>query len=296
METLVIAPILIALATVAVTLVTSRRLRVQQAASVAGALAYAISVGALAWAILLAPDAPGAAAYFVGGWNPPFGIALVADGLSVFMLAIVAVVGFYSIAFSVWYIDRLDQRVFYHPLFHVLLVGVSGAFLTADLFNLFVWFEVLLMASYAFVAFYGDAEHTAAGVRYVVLNLVGSVFMLLGIGGLYATLGTLNMADMAQLLADPSAGIDPAPALGFSMLVFAPFALKAGLVPFQFWVPSAYRAAPLPMAAMLAGATKKIGVYAIVRLYFTVFAGSAVSVSLFGVSGTGPLAFSARSF
>lgn len=240
--------------------------------------------------IVLAPAAPGAAAYQVGGWTAPFGIVLVADGLSAFMLAIVAIVGCYTVSFSVYFVKQLHQRVYYHPLFHVLLLGVTGAFLTGDLFNLFVWFEVMLMASYAFVSFYGEAEHTAAGMRYVVLNLVGSALMLLGIGGLYATLGTLNMADMAQQLADPGSGVNRAPVLGLSMLLFAPFALKAGLVPFQFWVPSAYRAAPLPIVAMFAGATKKVGMYAIVRLYFIVFSDAAVAVSVPGIAGISPLA------
>lgn len=291
METLVIAPILIALVSIMLTLTTGTWPRFQRVVSVAGILVYTAIVGTLVWFVVLAPTAPGAAAYQVGGWTAPFGVTLVADGLSAFMLAIVAVVGTYSITFSVYYMDQVTQRVYYHPLFHFLLLGATGAFLTGDLFNLFIWFEVMLMASYAFVAFYGDAEHTAAGMRYVVLNLVGSVLMLLGIGGLYATLGTLNMADMAQKLADPSAGLDVAPVLGLSMLVFVPFALKAGLVPFQFWVPSAYRAAPLPITAMLAGATKKVGIYAIVRLYFTVFAGATLSVSAPGISGNSPLTY-----
>jgi multicomponent Na+:H+ antiporter subunit D len=116
--------------------------------------------------------------------------------------------------------------------------------------------------------------------------------MLVAIGGLYATLGTLNMADMARRLAAPGQyGVDPAPVLGVSALLFAVFALKAGLVPFQFWVPGAYRAAPAPVTAMLAGVVKKVGVYAVVRLYFTVFAAASLPVSLPGVGGDSTLAF-----
>lgn len=287
-ETLVIAPLLVALLSVAVTLLTGQWPRLQRGISVAATIAYAVVVGALAWQVVLAPTAPSAAAYQVGGWVAPFGITLVADGLSAFMLVITAIVGFYAIAVSACFIDRANQQVYYHPLFHVLLVGVTGALLTGDLFNLFVWFEVMLMASYVLVSFYGNAEHTAAGVRYVVLNVVGSAFMLLGIGGLYATLGTLNMADMARQLS--GTGIEAAPVVGLSMLVFTTFALKAGLVPFQFWVPSAYRSAPLPIAAMLAGTTKKVGIYAIIRLYFTVFGGHTVATDLLGV-GTTPRSF-----
>jgi multicomponent Na+:H+ antiporter subunit D len=208
------------------------------------------------------------------------------------MLTMAAGVGIASILFSVRYITPENQRVYYHPLFHLLLVGVTGAFLTGDLFNLFVWFEVMLIVSYVFVAFYGTDRATAASFRYLVMNVFGSALMLVAIGGLYATTGTLNMADMAQRLAAPDAyGIDPAPVVGLSALLLAVFALKAGLVPFQFWVPAAYTAAPTPVTAMFAGVTKKVGIYAIVRLYFTVFATASVPVDLPGLTAASPLAF-----
>jgi len=290
MTTLVVAPMLVVLATATVTLASRNFPRLQRATSVAGVLAYAVAVGALAWRVVLVPDAQksAAVAYQVGGWEAPFGITLVADGLSVFMLSLAAVVAVYSVVFSVFFIDPDNQRVYYHPLFQFLLLGVTGAFLTGDLFNLFVWFEVMLMVSYVFVAFYGDASHTAAATRYVVLNIVGGVLMLLGIGGLYATLGTLNMAEMARVLSEGT--VDASAAVALSALVFAAFALKAGLVPFQFWVPSAYRAAPLPVTAMFAGVTKKVGVYAILRLYFTVFGGATLTGA-----GTGASWFAGRS-
>jgi multicomponent Na+:H+ antiporter subunit D len=136
----------------------------------------------------------------------------------------------------------------------------------------------MLMSSYVLVVFYSGPEHTRAALQYVVLNLVASAVMLLAIGGLYSTVGTLNMADLARRLAAPAEyGFDPAPVLGISALLFAVFALKAGLAPFQFWVPAAYRAAPAPVSAMLAGVVKKVGIYAIVRLYFTVFGAAAIS-------------------
>lgn len=290
-EQLVVAPVLVALVSVVATLATRSWPRVQRSTSVAGGIAYAVAVGAIAWAVVLSPTAPGAVAYQLGGWAAPFGITLVADGLSAFMLVVAAVVGLSAVAFSVVYVDVDNQRVFYHPLVHCLLVGVAGAFLTGDLFNLFVWFEVMLMASYVLVAFYGGSQHTAAALRYLVVNVVGSALMLLGIGGLYAVTGTLNMADMARRLADPAAyGIDVAPLVGLSALLLVTFALKAGLVPFQFWVPAAYRAAPLPVSAMLAGVTKKVGLYAVIRLYFTVFANATVTVTLPWVNATSPLA------
>jgi multicomponent Na+:H+ antiporter subunit D len=278
----VVAPLLVALAAAIATLLTRRFDRTQAAVSLLGGLGY---VGAVAW-LVSEVDPLGATnvfSYQLSGWQAPFGITLVADSLSAFVLAFSAVVALAALVFSVAYVNRFGQRVSYHPLFHFMLVGVTGSFLTGDLFNLFVWFEVMLMSSYVLVVFYSGREHTRAALQYVVLNLVGSAVMLLAIGGLYSTLGTLNMADMAQRLG--AAEVAPGPVLGLSALLFTVFALKAGLVPFQFWVPAAYRAAPAPISAMLAGVVKKVGVYAIVRLYFTVFGAATVSdLSLPGFS------------
>ena len=274
------APMLVALVTATVTLAVRRWPRLQRGLSVAGGLAYVAAVATLSWQVVAA-DGGGAMVYQFGGWETPFGIAFVADALAVFMLAITATVALYAVVFSVRFIEDTNQRVYYHPMYHFLLLGATGAFLTGDLFNLFVWFEVMLMSSYVFVVFYGTARHTAAAMRYVVLNIIGGVLMLLGIGGLYVVTGTLNMGRMAEILASPEmAPAETAPVVGLGGLLLVTFALKAGLVPFQFWVPSAYRAAPIPIAALFAGATKKVGIYAIIRLYFTVFGDAAVTADV----------------
>ncbi len=292
MTGVVVAPMLVALVTAVVTLLLRRRVRTRVVVSVAGGLGYALAVAALCWQVVLAPDAPGIATYQVGDWPAPYGITLVADGLSAFMLAMVATVAVAATVFSARYVPSSERRTFYHPLFHFLLLGVTGSFLTGDLFNLFVWFEVMLMSSYVFVAFYGGPLHTRAAFWYVSLNLVASAVFLVAVGGLYATVGTLNMADMARRLAEPAAyGIDARPTVGLLALLLSVFALKAGLVPFQFWIPTAYRAAPPPVTALLAAASKKVGIYAIVRVSFTVFADAAVVVRLPWIEPTTPLAF-----
>jgi len=286
----VVAPMLAALVTAVATLATRRYGDVQRVLSLLGIGAYGAFVVLLTGTVL----SGGTLTYQLSAWPAPFGITLVADALAVFMLSLAALVTVAILAYSVAYVGDQGQRVSYHPLFHFMLLGVSGSFLTGDVFNLFVWFEVMLMPSYVFVVFYSGPRHTAAALQYTVLNLVGSALMLVAIGGLYATTGTLNMADLARRLADPAAfGIDPAPVLGLSAILFIVFALKAGIVPFQFWVPPAYRAAPAPISAFLAGVTKKVGVYAIVRLYFTVFAVGAVEggLGLPGLSGGSFLAF-----
>jgi multicomponent Na+:H+ antiporter subunit D len=286
----VVAPLLAALVTAILALLTRRAPRLQQALSVAGGLAYVVGVAALFRAVRL--DADRRLVYQMSNWDGPFGIVLVADPLSALMLTLAAAVSLVAIVYSVRFVSREGQRLSYHALYHFMLVGVTGAFLTGDVFNLFVWFEVMLMSSYVLVAFYSDPDATRAALQYAVLNLIGSAVMLLAIGGLYATTGTLNMADMARRLADPAAfGIDPAPVLGLSAVLLVVFLLKAGVVPFQFWVPDAYRAAPAPVTAVLAGVVKKVGVYAVIRLYFTVFAAAPLTVSLPGLRGSPELGF-----
>ena len=287
----VILPMLVALLAALATLFTRRFYRLQATLSMLGSLAY---LGAVAYlAVSVIPDGR-VLTYQLSDWTSPYGITLVADSLSAFMLLLAGIVSLAALVFSVNYVGEYGQKLSYHPLYHLMLVGVSGAFLTGDIFNLFVWFEVMLMSSYVLVVFYSGPEHTRAALNYVVLNLIGSAVMLLSIGGIYATTGTLNMADLAYRLANAAEyEIAVAPVLGLSVLLFAVFALKAGIVPFQFWVPAAYRAAPAPVSAMLAGVVKKVGVYAIVRLYFTVFAVAELpsSLSLPGFSGTSFLSF-----
>jgi len=296
----VVAPLVVALLAAVATLLVRFSPRLQQATSVVGSLAYGAAVVAVIDAVLLPLSGESTTlVYALSNWRAPFGIVAVADPLSAFMLGIAAAVSVPALVFSVLYVDEFGQRLSYHPLYHFMLAGVSGAFLTGDIFNLFVWFEVMLMSSYVLVAFYSGPQHTRAALQYVVLNLVGSGIMLVAIGGIYSTVGTLNMADLARRLAHPAAfyGSEAEAAsamavvLGLSAVLFAVFALKAGIVPFQFWVPAAYRAAPAPVSAVLAGVVKKVGIYAIIRLYFTVFSAVDVTVDLPLIGGRSVLAF-----
>ncbi|MFB6304755.1 MAG: complex I subunit 5 family protein [Haloferacaceae archaeon] len=292
MSGVVFAPVGVALVAAVATLLASSAPRVQRAVSLLGGVGYVAAVGLLFSRVALPLGTGTTLVYRVGNWQAPFGIVLVADALAVFLLAMTAVVALSALAYAVVHVGAYGQRLSFHPLYHFMLAGVTGSLMTGDVFNLFVWFEVMLMSSYVLVTFYGGPEHTRAALNYVVLNLVGSAVMLVAIGGLYATTGTLNMADMARRLADPGAyGVAVLPTLGLGAVLFSVFALKAGVVPFHFWVPDAYRAAPAPVTAVLAGVVKKVGVYAVVRLYFTVFAAATVPVSLPGLAGDSPLAF-----
>ena len=283
----VILPLLVVLGTAILTALAHRSGRAQRVLSLAGGAGYLAAVASL----FVTVKREGALVYQLSDWSAPYGISLVADDLSVFMLAFGAFVSVAALVFAVAYVDEVGQTVSFHPLYHFMLVGVTGSFLTGDVFNLFVWFEVMLMSSYVLVVFYSGPEHTRAALQYVVLNLVGSALMLLAIGGLYATTGTLNMAHIAMRL---QAGAVPsvAPVLGLSVVLFVVFALKAGIVPFHWWVPAAYGAAPAPVSAVLAGVVKKVGIYAIIRLSFTVFAPADLGdLALPGFAGASPLAY-----
>ena len=176
-EQVVIAPVVVALATAILTLLVRRGDRLRRGVSVAGVLAYAAAVG---W-LFATVAAEGTLVYQVSDWAAPFGITLVADPLATFMLGLTALVAVPALVAAVRQVGPQGQRVSFHPLYHFVMLGVTGSFLTGDVFNLFVWFEVMLMSSYVLVVFYGGPEHTRAGVRYVVLNLVASAFMLVAI-------------------------------------------------------------------------------------------------------------------
>lgn len=282
MSDLVVAPMAVALVGAVLTLLTRRWSRIQVGVSLLAVVTYAALIVVLVSRVF--PDQT--LTYQLGDWPAPFGITLVADPLSAFMLVLSAAIALPALVFSIRSISSYGQQLSFHPLFHFLLLGVSGSLLTGDVFNLFVWFEVMLMASYVLVVFHGGPDQTRAAFYYLVLNLVGSAVMLVAIGGLYATTGTLNMADMSRRLAHPEVwNVDLGAVLGLAGLLFAVFALKAGIAPFHFWVPSAYRAAPAPVTAMLAGVTKKVGIYAMIRLGFTVFAPAQISLGFgFGSS------------
>jgi multicomponent K+:H+ antiporter subunit D len=213
--------------------------------------------------------------YALGDWAPPFGIVLVADRLSVAMLLLTAIVALASLLYAGAGDDARGPQ--YHALFQFQLLGINGAFLTGDLFNLFVFFEVLLIASYALLLHGLGAARVGAAIHVVVLNLIGSALFLFAVGTLYGVTGTLNLADLARVM--PLLGPDVAPlARSGALLLLGVFALKAALLPLGFWLPRAYAAATGATAALFAVLTK-VGVYAILRIYPLVFGPGAGEVA-----------------
>lgn len=217
----------------------------------------------LAWRLMTEAALGGLNVYPLGGWPAPFGIVLVVDRLSAMMLALT-----WTIAVPVlWYAaGGWDARGrHFHTMFHFLLMGLSGAFVTGDLFNLFVFFEVLLIASYVLLVHGQGQERFKVGLHYVVLNLVASALFLVGLAIIYGVAGTLNMADLALRVGR----LDPEQASLFkagAMVLLVVFGLKAAIAPLYLWLPNAYAAASAPVAAMFAIMTK-VGVYSIIRVH-----------------------------
>lgn len=213
--------------------------------------------------------------YEPGNWPAPFGIVLVLDRLSAMMVLLTALLALVVLLYAIgsgW--DNRGRH--FHTLCQFQLMGVCGAFLTGDAFNLFVFFEILLIASYGLTIHSGGAMRLRAGLQYVVMNLAGSTLFLFALGTLYAATGTLNIADLAVKVQEIP--VEEAALLRVAaMLLLIVFAIKAALFPVQFWLPGTYANAPAPVAALFAIMTK-VGAYAIIRFYTTIFGPGAESV------------------
>jgi multicomponent Na+:H+ antiporter subunit D len=204
----------------------------------------------------------------MGEWLPPYGIVLVADALSMTMVALTMTIALAVTLFSLPTVDAGRQDYFYYPLFFILLMGVNGAFLTGDIFNLFVFFEILLIASYALMVLGSEAGQLRETVKYLVINLIASTVFVIGLALVYRALGTLNMADLAlQVQTQPG---DPLLTVLAIVFLFV-FGTKAAIFPLYFWLPGPYFPPPAGISAFFGGILTKVGVYAIFRTFTLIF-------------------------
>lgn len=224
--------------------------------------------------------------YALGNWQPSFGIVLVLDRLSALMVLLTALLSLFSLLYAARGNDGPGDKL--HAMVQFLLLGVNGAFLTGDLFNLFVFFEVLLIASYGLLLHGRGAERARAGIHYVVINLAGSALFLIAVSALYGVLGSLNMADLAAKVAQVDAADAPLVATA-GVLLLVVFGLKAAIVPLYFWLPRAYASASAPVAALFAIMTK-VGIYTIVRCYTLIFGDGAGALANLALPWLWPLA------
>ena len=265
-ESLLPLPVLLPLLGAGLTLVLAGRPRAQRAVSVA----VLVAVVAVA-AVLLAGAADRPRVVTLGSWPAPLGITLVADQLSTIMLltsmTVTLLVLLYAVAQGTSDEDERAPVSIFHPTYLVLAAGVANAFLSGDLFNLYVGFEVLLMASYVLLTLGGTRSRVRAGLTYVVVNVVSSLVFLAGIALVYAAVGTLNLAQIAERMAS----VPPGTALAIHLVLLTAFAIKAALFPLSAWLPDSYPTAAAPVTAVFAGLLTKVGVYSIIRTQTLLF-------------------------
>jgi len=286
-EHLVVAPIVLPLAVAAALLLVDERHHAAKASlSLAGVLAL-LGIAAL---LVARADLATTHVYRLGSWPAPFGIVLVADRLSAAMVLLAATLAAAALWFSLARWHRAGPH--FHTFVHFLLAGLNGAFLTGDVFNLFVFFELLLAASYALALYGGGAQRVRASLHYIVVNLAASLLFLIGVSLVYGVAGTLNMADIAVRVAAFAPADRVLAEIGIGVLAVA-FFIKAGMWPLGFWLAPAYAAASAPAAAIFSILTK-VGIYAVLRLWLLVFGGTSgaellafggMATLLYGVMG-----------
>ena len=264
-------PLLVPLVTAIVLQLLPHRPRLLRLAAFAGAL----GILAAAISLLVRVHADGIQVLQVASWPAPFGITLVADLFSALLVLMVGIIGVAITGSSFAGVDPRREALGYHPLIHILLMGVSGAFLTGDIFNLYVWFEVMLIASFVLMSLHRTRAQLHAAFTYVGLNLLASAFLLTAIGLLYGQAGTLNLADLARAWPERRT---PALDAALSMLFLTAFGIKAGLFPLFFWLPASYHTPPAAVSALLAGLLTKVGVYAMIRVFTLLFPDPGASV------------------
>ena len=260
------APLIVAMATAAATTLAHAMPRTQRALSLVGIfvlLATSIALMDAVWR-------GGMIVVQSSSWDAPFGITLAVDTFGAVMTLIAAITGAACLTFAIPEIEERHRRAWFHPLSHVLLLGVCGAFITGDLFNLYVWFEVMLIASFGLMTIGGTKAQTDGAVKYVSLNLVATLLFLLAVGLLYGMTGTLNYADLSRTI--PKVG-NTGVLTAAAMLLMAAFGMKAAVFPLFFWLPAAYHTPLVSVSAVFAGLLTKVGVYALIRVFTLIFTG-----------------------
>lgn len=265
MRWLITLPVIAPLLAAAVSVLARRSLTLQRTIGLVTLGGHVVVCGLL----LARVDADGIGVARMGGWAPPAGIVLVADLLAALLLLISSITLFIVLWYAVGQSSTDEHNWAFHPVYLVLAAGASMAFLTGDLFNLFVAIEVTLGASYVLITIDGRRDQVRTGTTYVVMNLLGSLLFVTAVGLVYAATGTLNIADLVDRLDT----IDPGVRYALGLLVFVAFGVKAGIWPLFSWLPDSYPTAPSPVSAVFAGLLTKIGVYAIIRTQVLLFPG-----------------------
>ena len=244
------------------------RIGFQKVFSVIGSV---VSVGLAGWLFYYVWE-NGTQTIQAGNWEAPFGITFVADTLAVTLVLLTAIAGLAVSIFSAGSVLRDRLRFGYFPIFHFLLLGLNGAFLTGDIFNLYVWFEIIIISSFVLITIGGEKAQLEGAVKYFTLNILASMIFLTAIAVLYGLTGSLNMADLAGKIAE----IENRGLVEITGILFLiGFGIKAGVFPLYFWLPASYHTPPFAVSAIFGGLLTKVGVYALLRVFTLIFSGDA---------------------
>ncbi|MBA4251586.1 MAG: Na+/H+ antiporter subunit D [Chlorobiaceae bacterium] len=264
MNLILVLPILIPFTTAILCLFFWKNIKAQRIFHLSGAFLYLI----FSFVLFSEVRTNGILVTQVGDWVAPFGITFVGDLFSAIMILINGIIGFATAIYAVGSIDEKRAQYGFYPLLQFLIMGISGAFLTGDIFNLYVWFEVMLMSSFVLIALGGTKPQIEGAIKYVTLNLLSSAFFLTGCGILYGVAGTLNLADLSIKLAELN---NPGLVTVIGMLFLVSFGIKAGIFPLFFWLPASYHTPPAAVSAIFGGMMTKVGVYSLIRVYTLLF-------------------------
>src|SRR5690606_18714864 len=270
----ILAPILTHMITAVLLLFFWQRTQVQKVISVIGnSIAFLMCVR-----LFYATQEHGFLTLNTGGWVAPFGITFVSDTFSSVMVMLTALVSLAVGIYSTAALNPSRIKYGYFFLFHFLIMGLLGAFLTGDIFNLYVWFEIVIISSFVLLTIGGKKMQMEGAIKYVTLNILASTIFLTAIGISYGLTGTLNMADMAQKIAlVENRGIDEVT----GRLFFVAFGIKAAVFPLYFWLPSSYHTPPSAIAAIFGGLLTKLGIYALIRMFTLIFIPDDYTINLF---------------
>ncbi|MGF7007429.1 Na+/H+ antiporter subunit D [Aminobacter sp. BE322] len=262
---LVVAPVLVPIVCGAILLMIRHNVRWHALVAVAALAAMVAANIALLTRVL----GEGPVSMTMGSWLPPFGISFTVDALGAMFSLTASFVALACCAYSVLDIDATGRRYGFYPFLLLMMAGVSGAFLTGDMFNLYVWFEVFLISSFGLLILGSEKPQIDGATKYAILNLVGTTLFLIATGYLYGTFGTLNMADLAARAGQADAA---APLTTLASLFLLAFCMKAAAFPVNFWLPASYHTPPVITGALFGGLLTKVGIYALLRTMLTIFA------------------------
>ncbi len=251
-------PVLLPLSTIVLLLFGYRSLRWQQTITIISLSVLLIHAANILFQVAMF----GPIAMQAGGWQAPYGITFVADLMAAIMLFTTSLLALIVTIYSIGFVDELRKRGGFYVLLQGLITGVNGSFLTGDIFNLYVWFEVMLISSFILMTLGGTKQQLRGALKYVVINLIGSMLFVSAIGLLYGQVGSLNMADIAMKIREVENIGHFNSAL---MLFFVAFGIKAALFPFFFWLPASYPMPPVAITALFAGTLTKVGIYVLIR-------------------------------